>query len=134
MAGIGISAKDEEMGTDWWNRISDTLRSKWLAQIAGNGALDAWQAYKQSAASLELLVETQQEEARIYREKIDQVGTGGVVVFYFGEVQGWVNELRDPQQWMRGCIAINESGHRWQTIAGDDYNGALMWVRIDSEE
>jgi len=125
--------KDEQAGMDWWNRISENLRAKWLTVLHSGRAVDAWEAYKQSAAPVDLLVQTQAEEARLYREGINQVGTGGVVVFFNGELQGWVNELRDPQQWMAGCIAIDEAGRRWQTIAGDNYNGALTWLRIDAE-
>jgi len=39
-----------------------------------------------------------------------------------------MNELRDPAHWVAGCVAVDETGQRWQTIAGDDANGALMWL------
>jgi hypothetical protein len=32
--------------------------------------------------------------------------TGGLVVVYRGDVQGWIDTLRDPQNWMPGCVAV----------------------------
>jgi len=52
---------------------------------------------------------------------------GGVIVFFDGEVQGWVNELRNPEHWQPGCIAVNEAGDTWVTVGGDERNGARMW-------
>jgi hypothetical protein len=63
-----------------------------------------------------------------WRKERGYKGRGGVVVVYQGEVQGWMNELRDPAHWVAGCVAVDETGQRWQTIAGDDANGALMWL------
>ncbi|WP_275042614.1 hypothetical protein [Burkholderia cepacia] len=34
-----------------------------------------------------------------YREQEELVGKGGVVAFIQGEVQGWVNQLRNPEHW-----------------------------------
>ncbi len=53
------------------------------------------------------------DEARRYREKESMVGRGGVVVFFDGEVQGWVNKLRNPEHWQPGCIAVDEHGRMW---------------------
>lgn len=71
------------------------------------------------------------EVARRYREAEQRVGTGGVVVLFEGKVQGWVNELRNPEHWRPGCIAVDEQGRTWTTIAGNDQNGALMWLPND---
>ncbi|KIG11204.1 hypothetical protein BurMR1_1864 [Burkholderia sp. MR1] len=42
------------------------------------------------------------DDARRYREQEGLVGKGGVVVFFQGEVQGWVNQLRNPDHWQAG--------------------------------
>ncbi len=42
------------------------------------------------------------DDARRYRERDALVGKGGVVVFFEGEVQGWVNQLRNPEHWRPG--------------------------------
>ena len=75
--------------------------------------------------------------AAAWRQERGYIGRGGVVVVYRGEVQGWVNELRDPAHWVAGCIAVDEAGCRWQTIAGNEAAGALMWLPLgnpDKEE
>lgn len=38
------------------------------------------------------------EVARRYREAEQRVGSGGVVVLFEGQVQGWVNALRNPEK------------------------------------
>ncbi len=68
------------------------------------------------------------DDARRYREQEALVGKGGVVVFFQGEVQGWVNQLRNPDHWQPGCVAVDEQGHMWTTIAGSERDGALMWL------
>jgi hypothetical protein len=75
-----------------------------------------------------------QGAARQWREKNGYVGRGGVVVLFNGEVQGWVNELRNPDHWRPGCIAIDELGRSWTTIAGTERHGALMWLPNDPIE
>lgn len=52
---------------------------------------------------------------------------GGVVVIFNGKVDGWVHKLRDPDHWVPGCIAVDESGAQWISVGGDDYNGAERW-------
>ena len=65
-----------------------------------------------------------------WRQEQGYTGRGGVVVVYRGEVQGWVNELRDPAHWVAGCIAVDEAGQQWQAIAGNEASGALMWLPL----
>lgn len=55
---------------------------------------------------------------------------GGVVVLYRGKVAGWVNELRDPQSWCPGAIALSSAGECWVASGGDDYNGASEWQQM----
>ncbi|MCA8205147.1 hypothetical protein LGM71_29340 [Burkholderia sp. AU33545] len=68
------------------------------------------------------------EVARRWREERGYVGRGGVVVIFDGEVQSWVSELRNPDHWQPGCIAIAEDGRTWTAIAGTERDGALMWL------
>ncbi|WP_244108037.1 hypothetical protein [Burkholderia diffusa] len=70
------------------------------------------------------------DEARRWREQCNYVGKGGVVVLFQGEVQGWVNELRNHEHWQPGCVAVDEQGHS-STIAGNERDGALMWLPND---
>ncbi|WP_223997736.1 hypothetical protein [Burkholderia gladioli] len=67
------------------------------------------------------------DDARRYRQQEALLGKGHVV-FFLGEVQGWVNQLRNPQRWQPGCIAVDEQGRTWTTIAGNERDGALMWL------
>ena len=55
---------------------------------------------------------------------------GGVVVFFNGEVSGWMNELRDPNSWEPNCIAIDASNTQWVAKGGNSYDGALEWVEL----
>lgn len=74
--------------------------------------------------------------ARDFRNSRD-CSPGGVVVLYTeGTIRaaGWMNELRDPQSWVAGCIAVDDQGVLFQAVGGDDYNGADKWVPIDTGE
>jgi hypothetical protein len=53
---------------------------------------------------------------------------GGVVVVFQKNVTGWINELRDPQHFVAGCIAIDDQNNRWQAVGGNHYDGAREWV------
>jgi hypothetical protein len=68
------------------------------------------------------------EIARAWREAKGYVGRGGVIVIYEGEVNSWVDKLRNPEHWVPGCIAIDEAGNSWMTIAGTARDGSLMWL------
>lgn len=71
---------------------------------------------------------TVQEQAKIWRKNNGYTGKGGVVVIYLSKVQGWVSELRNPDHWVSGCTAIDERGRTRTTIAGNESNGALLWL------
>lgn len=62
-----------------------------------------------------------------WRKEHGYLGRGGVIVIYAGIVNGWVNELRDPNHWVAGCIAVNETGDSWIATGGDEPNGATAW-------
>lgn len=66
--------------------------------------------------------------ARDWREAKGYVGRGGVIVIFEGEVQSWVNVLRNPEHWVPGCIAIDEAGNSWLAIAGTECDGSSMWL------
>lgn len=53
---------------------------------------------------------------------------GGVVVFFEGTPQGWVDELRNPEEWQPGSIAVDESDTEWIAHGGDNQNGAASWI------
>ena len=65
--------------------------------------------------------------ANKWRVQKDMSGKGGVIVLYHNDVQGWVNELRNPEHWRPGCIAVDEHGDQWEAIDGNDYDGAKEW-------
>lgn len=69
--------------------------------------------------------------AHLWREQWGYVGRGGVVVLLDGQVQSWVNELRNPEHWQPGCLAFDEAGRGWITIASTAQGGALMWLPPD---
>lgn len=71
------------------------------------------------------------EFATEWRTQNGYEGKGGVVVMFDGEVQGWVNELRDPEHWQPGCIAITEDGHISKAVDGNEYHGAKRWEPIN---
>lgn len=56
---------------------------------------------------------------------------GGVVVVYDGEVSGWVNELRNPEHWMPGCIAVDTDGNQFKAIGGNESDGADYWKKLN---
>lgn len=66
--------------------------------------------------------------ARRWRERWGYVGRGGVIVLFGGEVQSWVDALRNSDHWKPGCIAIDEEGKSWTTIAGNEQSDALIWL------
>jgi hypothetical protein len=65
-----------------------------------------------------------------WRQDNGYVDKGGVIVIYRDEVQGWVNELRDPSSWQPGCIATDSDGNQWQASGGNDQDGAAEWRPI----
>ncbi len=73
-----------------------------------------------------------QEIAKKWREENEY--TGGVVIVFNGEVPGWMNELRDPQGWEPGCIAVDEQGNEWVAVGGNADDGAERWERREVEK
>ncbi len=65
--------------------------------------------------------------AAAWRTEKGYTGKGGVIVIYDGVVNSWVTELRDPDHWAPGCIAIDESGNQWIAKGGNRQHGADRW-------
>lgn len=72
------------------------------------------------------------ETAHVWRAINDYIGKGGVIVIFDGLAQGWVNELRNPETWRPGCIAVDETGHSWIAVGGNDQGGASKWMPRDA--
>jgi hypothetical protein len=69
------------------------------------------------------------ELAQEYRESWNLPGHG-VIVFHDGAPQGWVNELRNPESWCPGCIALTRSGSAYRSEGGTEATGALSWQPV----
>ena len=65
-----------------------------------------------------------------WRQKHGYTDKGGVVVVFDGIVQGWVNELRDPQHWQPGCIAVDDRGAEYVADGGNSRDGAKTWNQV----
>ena len=72
--------------------------------------------------------------AKNWRAENGYAGRGGVVVIFDGVVNGWVNELRDPDHWSPGCIAVDESGGQWISVGGNEQCGALRWETVSESK
>ncbi len=65
--------------------------------------------------------------AEYWREETGHRYQGGLVIVFRGEATGWINELRDPNHWQPGVIAVDEHGNQYQSFGGDEYYGARSW-------
>jgi len=72
-----------------------------------------------------------QLQANIYRQKYNV--TGGVVIFYNNEIQGWKLELGEPKRWRPGCFAYDTNSSIWRSSGGAYYSGATEWIKLNSE-
>ncbi len=68
--------------------------------------------------------------AEYWREETGHRYQGGLVIVFRGEATDWINELRDPNHWEPGVIAVDEHGNQYQAIGGDSYNGATSWQPV----
>lgn len=69
------------------------------------------------------------EIAREWRLQNGYTGRGGVVVVWNDIVQSWVQKLCEPHHWQPGCIAVGEDESSWTTVAGNEKDGALLWLQ-----
>lgn len=72
------------------------------------------------------------KKARIWRDNEGYRGKVGVVIVFENQVQGWVNTLRNPEDWRPGSIAVFEDGTCYLASGGDDQNGAESWRPIET--
>ncbi len=98
-----------------------------LRVLATTGKLQLDEAGRQRARYLAELV-----MALDWREQHGYLNRGGVVIFFNGEVQGWVDELRNPEHWQPGCIAVDNDGQSWRASGGTKQNGAKVWKLLRS--
>jgi hypothetical protein len=109
------------------------------ATLKSGLAKNIYQAVAHAQLTREYLVVTLARKATEWRVKDGKVGLGGIVVFPpvnparpAGidriEVSGWSNELRSPEHWVPGCIAVNKDGKCWEAKGGDEQHGADAWV------
>lgn len=66
--------------------------------------------------------------AKKYRSEIGR--HDGVVIIFDGEISGWMNELRNPERWIPGCIAIDSHDRSFRAVGGSKYDGAKDWKEI----
>ncbi|WP_193601545.1 hypothetical protein [Marinobacter salexigens] len=64
----------------------------------------------------------------------DRGYSGGFVIIFDEVVSGWMDELRNPERWEPGCIAIDQFGNQWQAYGGDSYHGAKHWIPLVSAD
>lgn len=70
------------------------------------------------------------EIAKTWRSENGFTDMGGVVIIFNDDVNSWCAELRNPEHWNTGCIAVDENGNQWISTGGDSYNGAKAWKHI----
>ncbi|MGI4720992.1 MAG: hypothetical protein ACRYF6_21690 [Janthinobacterium lividum] len=73
------------------------------------------------------------DTATQWRKQHGYIGKGGVIVIFDGDAQGWMDRLRNPEHWRPGCIAVDELGHSWTAVNGNDQDGAKAWLPNKSE-
>lgn len=93
-----------------------------LRMLASGGNLDLAQQGCNRAAHLANVV-----SAICWRKAYGYVGRAGVVIVSEGLAQGWVNELRNPEHWQPGCVAVDETGLTWTAVGGNAQDGAVSW-------
>ncbi len=84
--------------------------------------------------TLTVNIEKITKTANRWRHVNGYLSKGGVIVLHKQEanwrVQGWVNELRNPESWIPGCIAITETGDAYIAQGGNQQDGAERWSPI----
>jgi hypothetical protein len=111
------------------------------AAMKSGAAKNIYQAVAHAQLTREYLVVTLARKATEWRVQDGKVGRGGIVVFPPVDitrpasidriaVAGWSNELRNPERWVPGCIALNEDGKLWEAKGGDEWYGADAWVSM----
>lgn len=68
--------------------------------------------------------------AKEWRQRWNETGTGGVVIVYEGQVQGFTNTLRHPSAWPQGTWAVEENGRCFIAVGGDDTEYGEEWREV----
>lgn len=70
------------------------------------------------------------------RWRIDNgyTGRGGVVVVHEGTAQSWCAQLPDPNDWSRGCLAVDELGDKAWIVSGDEDQDFSLWASVDGHK
>ncbi len=58
----------------------------------------------------------------------------GAVITYMGNVSGWRDAVRNPEDFCPGCLAFTANGEVWETVGGTNEHGANAWRLISSED
>jgi len=70
--------------------------------------------------------------AGTWRAEKGYTSRGGIVVIFDGVVNSWINELRDPEHWAPGCVAVDEAGNQWISAGGNRQQGASRWEPVSA--
>lgn len=68
--------------------------------------------------------------ARAYRYERPFMWNKGAVITYMGNVTGWRDELRNPEDFLPGCLAFTADEEVYEARGGDNHSGAREWFLI----
>jgi len=71
--------------------------------------------------------------AHRWRELEGYTGKGGVCILYDDVVTSWVAMLPPANQFVPGCLAVDEEGRAWRATGGNENDGAVEWVSYASK-
>ena len=71
--------------------------------------------------------------ARAYRYERPFMWSRGAVITYMGNVNGWRDEVRNPEDFCPGCLAFTANEEVYEARGGNDQHGAKEWILISSE-
>lgn len=67
-----------------------------------------------------------------YRSQSGRIS--GVVVIYNEAVTDFIDTIRNPEQFKPGCIGVLRNDALYETVGGNDYEGATRWQRVYNAE
>ncbi len=75
-------------------------------------------------------INVSRELARAYRYKRPFMLNEGAVITYMGNVTGWRDAVRDPQDYCPGCLAFTANEEVYEARGGDNHSGAREWFLL----